>query len=140
MLSQRIFSEDKKPRHRDSKTQKPRHRVSVEFWPLYPLIAIKVLLFWSRLDFLTRSICLSVSRSRIYFLFFTLRQFNSIETQENLKLFYCFDRCTIAVNKILLSLYQNYHFANKFQLGCAFTNPCRMKSGRKRWRSCIKDQ
>ena len=27
-----------KPRHGDSKTKKPRHPVSVEFWPLCPLI------------------------------------------------------------------------------------------------------
>ena len=43
-----FFSEDKKPRHRyskaeksrhqDSKTKKPWHRVSLEFWPLRPLI------------------------------------------------------------------------------------------------------
>ena len=45
---QDIFSEEKKPRHqdskaekpryRDSKTKKPRHWVSAEFWPLFPLI------------------------------------------------------------------------------------------------------
>ena len=45
---QGIFSEDEKPRHRDSKTEKPRHQdsktkkprhqVSAEFWPLCPLI------------------------------------------------------------------------------------------------------
>ena len=47
MLSQGIFSEDKKPRHQDSKsekpghpdpkTKKPRYRVSAEFWPLFTL-------------------------------------------------------------------------------------------------------
>ena len=47
---QDIFSEDKKPRHRDSKaeklrhwdskTRKPRHGVPVEFWPLCLLIHI----------------------------------------------------------------------------------------------------
>ena len=52
---QGVFSEDKKPRHHDSKTKKPRHRdskakkprhrVPVEFWPLRPLIGVYVLWF-----------------------------------------------------------------------------------------------
>ena len=50
MWFQEFFSVDKKPQHKDSKAEKPQHRdsktkkpwhpVSVEFWPLCPLILL----------------------------------------------------------------------------------------------------